>query len=48
MSGAYEQQGAGAQVAAHRTLRHPAATALVARAWRAAGRKTKLKEISYG
>ena len=32
----------------HPTLRHPAASALVARALRAAGRKAKPKEISYG
>ena len=30
------------------TLRHSAATALVARALRATGRKAKPKEISYG
>jgi hypothetical protein len=32
----------------HPTPRHPAATASVAQASRAAGRKAKLKELSHG
>jgi hypothetical protein len=34
--------------AGHPKSRHPAATAPAARASRAAGRKAKLKELSYG